>query len=130
MLKQLLITVIGASLLLVGTAWAEGPEIILIQDNETGAILLQGNAAAPPPLVVVYGEIVAGGGPNGEPPDCSKTENRPICVTLNAVLESYSGQQGPEIIVINSGGGAYLLSGNANAPPPLVIVNGEIVAGG
>lgn len=130
MLLRLKVLLIAAGLLLVGNGWADIPDIIAIYDHEKGALLIEGNAGAPPPLVIVRGEIVAGGGTNGGPPDCSKAENRPICVSLSAVLESYSGQEGPEIIIINSGGGAYLLSGNSNAPPPLVVVNGKIVAGG
>jgi hypothetical protein len=129
MLLRLKVLLIAAGLLLVANVWAEGPEVVIVDDEGSGAILLDyGNASAPPPLVIVDGEVVVDTGLTGVPPDCSKAENRPICQSLQLALEVDPCGRPSAILIAPNGQNIYFKCGIIGEPAPAVYVNGGCVA--
>jgi len=136
MLKKLSIVLMAgiAGLMINRALFAESPDVVMVftPSSETGATLLYaGNDNAPPPIVVVRGEIVGGSSHENGGLDCAKTENRPVCQTLQFVNDIDACDGPPDFIVIWPDGheAQILCSGNDNSPPPVVIVNGEVVLG-
>ena len=118
---------ISFCLLLVGNVWADSPDIIIVPEDEPGAVILYfGNANAPPPLVIVNGVPVKESAYVSGPPDCSKAENRPICQSVQFAMDA-NPCEGPPAVITVKASHVYIRCGLIGQQPPDVWINGHCV---
>ncbi len=98
---------------------------MLVIDSEGGVQLLEiGDQGAPAPIILLNGRVLHQGGVG-----CKENPDHPQCLTFSGLTETSKQPNAPGVLIVTKGQGAELLLNlqSSDYPPPVVIVDGEVV---